>query len=254
MAPVLDIGAADLAFRTVEQPWIEREVFAPLRRRHIPVAFADVKDGPGVDIVADLTTAEGACRLRAAGAGLVLCCNVLEHVPDAADFARRLAGLVEPGGRLVVTVPHRYPHHRDPIDTMFRPERRRTGCSVSGLRHGEGRHRPHWLLPRRVPATASDALLPPSVPLAGAVSGLAGVASFGRQAAISGAALRGCLRLSGEAVNICQIMGGDDDGGLETHFVDVVNGLAALGDSLTAIAHERYAPVSATRCASCRWR
>lgn len=121
MAPVLDIGAADLAFRTVEQPWIEREVFAPLRRRHIPVAFADVKDGPGVDIVADLTTAEGACRLRAAGAGLVLCCNVLEHVPDAADFARRLAGLVGPGGRLVVTVPHRYPHHRDPIDTMFRP-------------------------------------------------------------------------------------------------------------------------------------
>ena len=36
-------------------------------------------------------------------------------------------------------------------------------------------------------------------------------------------------------------MGGDDDGGLETHFVDLVNGLAALGDDLTAIAHERYA-------------
>lgn len=36
-------------------------------------------------------------------------------------------------------------------------------------------------------------------------------------------------------------MAGDDDGGLETHFVDLVNGLAALGEDLTAIAHERYA-------------
>ena len=121
LAPVLDIGAADLAFRTVEQPWIERDVFAPLRRRHIPVTFADRKDGPGVDIVADLATAKGACQLQALNPGLVLCCNVLEHVPDAADFARRLADLVRPGGRLLVTVPHRYPHHRDPIDTMFRP-------------------------------------------------------------------------------------------------------------------------------------
>lgn len=122
LTPVLDIGSAELAFRTVEQPWIEREVFAPLRRRHISVAFADVKGGPGVDVVADLSTVGGMCLLKAMNAQLVLCCNVLEHVPDAADFAQRLADLVRPGGRLVVTVPHRYPHHRDPIDTMFRPD------------------------------------------------------------------------------------------------------------------------------------
>ena len=35
-------------------------------------------------------------------------------------------------------------------------------------------------------------------------------------------------------------MAGDDDGGLETHFVDLTNGLAALGDDVTAIAHPRY--------------
>ncbi len=45
----------------------------------------------------------------------------------------------------------------------------------------------------------------------------------------------------GEVVNICQIMAGDDDGGLETHFLELTNGLAALGERLTAIAHQRYA-------------
>jgi hypothetical protein len=29
--------------------------------------------------------------------------------------------IVEPGGLIFVTVPKSYPHHRDPIDTMYRP-------------------------------------------------------------------------------------------------------------------------------------
>ena len=40
---------------------------------------------------------------------------------DPAEFANRCFGLLPPGGRLVITVPKSYPHHRDPIDTMFRP-------------------------------------------------------------------------------------------------------------------------------------
>ena len=41
-------------------------------------------------------------------------------------------------------------------------------------------------------------------------------------------------------MRICQVMAGDEEGGLETHFVDLANGLAALGDEVAAIAHERY--------------
>ncbi len=41
-------------------------------------------------------------------------------------------------------------------------------------------------------------------------------------------------------MKICQVMGGDDDGGLETHFADLSNALATLGDEVTAIGHERY--------------
>ena len=122
LTPLLDIGSADREFRTVRQPWIERRVFAPLRQRNVEVLFADVKPGPGVDVVADLTTRDGLAKLKGVAARTVLCCNVLEHVHDAAAFAAGLAMLVRDGGRLVVTVPHRYPHHRDPIDTMFRPD------------------------------------------------------------------------------------------------------------------------------------
>ena len=41
-------------------------------------------------------------------------------------------------------------------------------------------------------------------------------------------------------MRVCQIMGGDEEGGLETHFADLCNGLAEAGDTVTAIAHERY--------------
>ncbi len=41
-------------------------------------------------------------------------------------------------------------------------------------------------------------------------------------------------------MRICQTMAGDEEGGLETHFVDLANGLADSGDDVAVIAHERY--------------
>ena len=41
-------------------------------------------------------------------------------------------------------------------------------------------------------------------------------------------------------MRICQIMAGDEEGGLETHFVDLANGLARSGDDVAVIAHGRY--------------
>lgn len=121
ISPLLDIGTANARHRTVDQPWIERRVFAPLAARGVATHFADIAEAPGVDVAADIATDAGLDKLRALDARVILCCNVLEHVPDAAYFARRLSLLANAGTRLVVTVPHRYPHHRDPIDTMFRP-------------------------------------------------------------------------------------------------------------------------------------
>lgn len=42
-------------------------------------------------------------------------------------------------------------------------------------------------------------------------------------------------------MRICQLMGGTDVGGLETHFAQLANGLAAAGDAVVAIGHPRYA-------------
>lgn len=41
-------------------------------------------------------------------------------------------------------------------------------------------------------------------------------------------------------LRICEVMAGDEEGGLETHFVALCNALAAGGDAVTAIAHGRY--------------
>jgi hypothetical protein len=122
LTPLLDIGSSDLEFRSQQQPWIDAHIYAPLRAKGVAIHFCDLKDSPGVDIVANLLTDEGQAALRAIGLRSVLCCNVLEHVPDAPLFAERLGQLVGPGGYIVLTVPHRYPYHRDPIDTMFRPD------------------------------------------------------------------------------------------------------------------------------------
>ena len=41
-------------------------------------------------------------------------------------------------------------------------------------------------------------------------------------------------------MNICLVLAGNEEGGLETHVVDLANGLARLGDDVTVVAHARY--------------
>ncbi len=121
LSPMLNIGSSTLEFRTKKQPWIEANLIKPLEARGVKIVHADLKSGPGVDITADLTTEEGFKTLAAVGARSIMICNVLEHVLDPRAFANRCLDLVLPDGFAIVTVPHSYPYHRDPIDTMYRP-------------------------------------------------------------------------------------------------------------------------------------
>jgi SAM-dependent methyltransferase len=50
----------------------------------------------------------------------ILCTEVLEHVADWPRAFENLAGLLAPGGRLVLTAPHFYFLHEEPFD-FFRP-------------------------------------------------------------------------------------------------------------------------------------
>ena len=122
LSPCIDLGSSDFVYRTEFQPWIDERVFKPLALRGVAIHHCDLKNAPGVDVVADLMNDEGRTRIMRIAPNSVLCCNILEHVAEPAAFASRLASLLGPGGYLVLNVPHRYPYHEDPIDNGFRPE------------------------------------------------------------------------------------------------------------------------------------
>ncbi len=121
--PLLNVGSQTREFRERDQPAIESQVFAPLRASGRAVVHTDLREGDGIDVSGDLT--DGAFRvdlMSSYGIRSILCCNVLEHVPDPSLLASSLAGLVDAtGGHMIVTVPRSFPYHPDPIDTMFRP-------------------------------------------------------------------------------------------------------------------------------------
>jgi SAM-dependent methyltransferase len=58
----------------------------------------DICPGPEVDVVADATTYRPTERFDA-----VVCCEVLEHVPDPDGFVATAWGSLRPGGTLIVT-------------------------------------------------------------------------------------------------------------------------------------------------------
>jgi SAM-dependent methyltransferase len=119
--PLLNVGSSTGPFTSREQPWIDAEVFGPLRTANARVVNCDIKTGSGVDIVGDLTDPAFVKQLSNLGIKSVLCANVLEHLTKPAELARSLVDVVADGGYLIVSGPYSYPWHPDPIDTLFRP-------------------------------------------------------------------------------------------------------------------------------------
>ncbi len=132
--PMLNIGSSTGSFVTVAQPWIEREIFGPLRARGSAVLNCDIKSAPGVDLVGDLQDPAFLTRLAERRFKSVLCSNLLEHVENRAAIAETLVEVLPSGGYLFVSGPHRYPHHADPIDTMFRPSPEELAALFPGTR------------------------------------------------------------------------------------------------------------------------
>ena len=122
LTPILNVGSATADFRQKVQPWIDKEIFAPLKGRGVQVEHTDIQEGAGVDLPGDLSDNSFVMRLAARRYRSLLCCNLLEHVNEPAEVAATLETMVVAGGYLVVTVPRSFPYHPDPIDTMFRPD------------------------------------------------------------------------------------------------------------------------------------
>jgi len=121
LSPLLNLGSSSAVVREAVQPWIDEQVFRPLRARGVETLHVDMRELPGVDVRADLTDPSDVLRLRALRPKALLCCNLLEHVLEPDQLARHCLDLLPEGGLAFVTVPFSYPYHRDPIDTMYRP-------------------------------------------------------------------------------------------------------------------------------------
>jgi hypothetical protein len=131
---LLNVGSSTAGFRTVDQPYIDARIFAPLRLdSRNRVIHCDLKADPGVDVTADITDERCLPGLRSYECDTFLVSNLLEHVQDLRLTVGNLQRLVAPGQNLLVTGPLRFPYHADPIDTMFRPSRSEVTSLFSGF-------------------------------------------------------------------------------------------------------------------------
>lgn len=118
---VLNIGSSSLRSRTIVQPHMADFVFNPLSEKGVNVIHTDMKDDEGVDLVGDLTDPDFIKELNTLEIDCVLCSNLLEHIENKSILIDAINEIVPEGGYCLLTVPHVYPYHLDPIDTMYRP-------------------------------------------------------------------------------------------------------------------------------------
>lgn len=122
LSPLLNLGSSTARFREVDQPYIESDIFAPLRARGVAVVHCDLKREEGVDIACDLLANTLPAEIAAAAPRAAICSNMFEHVVSRPALARRLDEMLPSGGLLLLTVPASFPYHPDPIDNGFRPD------------------------------------------------------------------------------------------------------------------------------------
>ncbi len=96
-------------------------VLRVLRRADRRTVIHEFEPAPGVDLCGDLLDPDTWAEIAATGIRSAVCTNLLEHLADRQRFVELVSSTLPPGGRLLVTVPGRYPYHPDPIDTMYRP-------------------------------------------------------------------------------------------------------------------------------------
>jgi hypothetical protein len=119
--PLLNIGSSSQEFREKSQPWIDQLLFKPAREKGYSVIHTDLKNDVGVDLIGDLSDRAFLEKLSTMKIKSVLCSNLLEHLLNKEELCQNISSIIPIDGYLFVTVPYEFPFHRDPIDTMFRP-------------------------------------------------------------------------------------------------------------------------------------
>ena len=120
---LLNIGSSTEKFRKEISPHIDAEIFAPIENSNIEITHFDLKDDVGVDISGDIFDLKTQEKLKEVRPDFILACNILEHLEKdmREKFSSIMDLIIENGGVIIITVPHSYPLHLDPIDTYYRP-------------------------------------------------------------------------------------------------------------------------------------
>lgn len=113
---ILDVCSSTYTYRHYVQPYIEANVFAPLKERDCTIDHLDAKVGRGVDIVADATD----MPIEDNQYDVVICCSAAEHTTEPQKLVDECWRVLKEDGVLIFSVPADYPYHEDPIDTMLR--------------------------------------------------------------------------------------------------------------------------------------
>lgn len=130
---VLNVGSSTKEFLEHEQPYIIEHVIKPIETLGCKMLNIDIKNAEGVDLVGDLTNQIFIAQLKTYKPAMVICANLLEHLEDRQPLINGLISLLENDTLLVVSVPHVFPFHADPIDTMYRPDINQLAKDFNGL-------------------------------------------------------------------------------------------------------------------------
>ena len=103
------------------QPYIEENLYNPLKTKGLKIINFDLFPGEGIDIHGDIFD-DGIFRsLKNKSISAIFLFNVLEHVKDIKSICNKVESLIARGRYILISVPYKYPRHFDPIDNMFRP-------------------------------------------------------------------------------------------------------------------------------------
>ena len=88
-----------------------------IKRQGISYLGCDIKEGPDVDLVCDMTKAkEVRSKFKESSFDLIICMNVLEHVFKPIDVLDNMKSLLKGRGYLLVVVPLVWDLHNYPAD------------------------------------------------------------------------------------------------------------------------------------------
>lgn len=119
---VLNIGSSTKHVTEVQQPYIKKNVLDELVAKRCVIKNIDIKQSEGVDIIGNISDPNFAAELRNMKPDIIICANTLEHIENRHAFCVGLESILGDQTTLLISVPHTFPYHEDPIDTMYRTD------------------------------------------------------------------------------------------------------------------------------------